>query len=445
MAYTSRKGRRPVEYASKSSHSYIINDPTIQEFLSSCDYPKDVEEIDLSIANIYKVKDPSSNPIKNVIAIDGGQRPIPVRKEFPSSIITFFQFGALYFSINDLDNLYQKAFIEPKDMSKLKEIQRYKFVLPTKNVRTKKADNLLNSVRSSIYDLFMQKHAGGDKFMDSFKWLIYEEFESKIQEWNLASCPTCLERSIKLTKSSISADFTFLCPHCKNTIFLTDVFRFHEVVDNELGAGGIESYLGNVLEQAVLVHMIYIILNTKPQLLKEIIFIKDGQLAFFGQTANLSTPMKSLINYLFQKYNLYLAGLEKTGAFVDHADEIAKIIKPRTALILNNDYIYKYIIPGRGDITKAYGSSTYYGSKLIYKTDEDRIYVITIPTKEIKAHPQLSDLPNLDVILFNVRKLKSDMYDSALIPVTLANKLVSLSEHPSSVILEKFARNSARK
>ena len=32
------------------------------------------------------------------------------------------------------------------------------------------------------------------------------------------------------------------------------------------------------------------------------------------------------------------------------------------------------------------------------------------------------------------------MYDSALLPIKLVNKLVSLSNHPSSLILERFAR-----
>jgi hypothetical protein len=32
------------------------------------------------------------------------------------------------------------------------------------------------------------------------------------------------------------------------------------------------------------------------------------------------------------------------------------------------------------------------------------------------------------------------MYDNAIVPVALANKLISLSVHPSSTILEKFAK-----
>jgi hypothetical protein len=40
--------------------------------------------------------------------------------------------------------------------------------------------------------------------------------------------------------------------------------------------------------------------------------------------------------------------------------------------------------------------------------------------------------------------LKCSMYDNALVPVALANRLVSLADMPSSEILSKFARDRLR-
>jgi hypothetical protein len=62
----------------------------------------------------------------------------------------------------------------------------------------------------------------------------------------------------------------------------------------------------------------------QPALIKRILFIKDDPLAFFGQTANLHKPMRRLVTYIFAKHDLYLAGLEKSGPFVDHVAEISK-------------------------------------------------------------------------------------------------------------------------
>lgn len=58
------------------------------------------------------------------------------------------------------------------------------------------------------------------------------------------------------------------------------------------------------------------------------------------------------------------------------------------------------------------------------------------------TNPTRSDFPNLDVVLTNIEQLKCDMYESSLVPVALANKLVSLSNHPSSTILKKIAKGA---
>jgi len=134
-----------------------------------------------------------------------------------------------------------------------------------------------------------------------------------------------------------------------------------------------------------------------------------------------------------------MAGLEKSGAFVEHAAEIAGEMKDGSILILDNDYIYKYIIPGKADAANPYGRTTYYGAKVIFKSRHAGVHVITIPTLESLTKPQKSDLRNLDAIMTNIEKLRCDMFDDALIPIALVNKLVSLANHPSSKILQRFA------
>jgi hypothetical protein len=94
---------------------------------------------------------------------------------------------------------------------------------------------------------------------------------------------------------------------------------------------------------------------------------------------------------------------------------------------------------GKVDPAKPYGSSAYYSSKLIFKTPGGRMYVLSLPTEQLKSAPRAGDLRNLEAVLTNVEKLRCDMYDNALLPVALANKLVSLSDHPSSKILQQFA------
>jgi hypothetical protein len=328
-------------------------------------------------------------------------------------------------------------------MAKLKQIQRLKFTLPVRNVQVKSEGTLVNSVRRTIYDFFCQK-IDKDELIGTLRWFIFQEYDVSIPTWKLSSCPMCEAPNISLNRQDMTRQYTFTCNHCGGEIFLTDVFRLHEAIDEELGAGGILSYLITTVEQIILVHLIKTILKIKPDLLNEMLFIKDGPLAFFGQTANMYKPMRLFVKYLFKNYNLYLAGLEKSGAFVEHADEVASKLNDGTVLFLNNNYIYKYILPGKPDLKRPYGATTYYGTKLIFKTNASGMYVVTLPTSDDLLNPKETDFPNLGAILTNIEKLKCDMYDSALIPVALANKLVSLADHPSSGILQKFAKNTIR-
>jgi len=87
-------------------------------------------------------------------------------------------------------------------------------------------------------------------------------------------------------------------------------------------------------------------------------------------------PMHALIKFLFEYHNLDLAGLEKSGPFVEHTDEISEILERGTVLLLDNDYIYKYVLPGKADPSNPYGGTTYYGHKLIFKTSAGGIHSV---------------------------------------------------------------------
>jgi predicted RNA-binding Zn-ribbon protein involved in translation (DUF1610 family) len=442
MGYISRNNRRPAEYASKGGHLGIINQPAVNTFLERCILPSRRGEVQMLPVNLVEVQPPEKNPIEIIIAIDGGYGETVIQKEFPSSLITFFNFGALMFRVSDLDNLKEIPFIDPKDMARLKNIQRFPFVMPTKNISLD-GNTLTNSVRLSLFEFFSQSQDGEKPFLDALRWLIFQQYQGgkAAPTWNLASCPSCEARNIEITASMGNR---FDCPHCGKSIYLTDIFRLHEVIDDEQGAGGVIGYTMGLLEQILIIHLIKAIWDIRPDFLKSILFIKDGPLAFFGQTANIHKPMREMVTFLARKGGstpfINMVGIEKSGAFVDHAHEIKSKLEPGQALILDNDYIYKYIIPGTADPDNPYGRTTYYGNKVIYRTEEDKLYVLTLPTTQFTGNPSRTDFPNFDAILTNVSRLKCDMYDDALIPIALVNKLVSLSQHPSMILLEQFAK-----
>ncbi len=451
MGITSRS-HKPSEWASKANHTHLIKDPFIQSFIKTCKFPKEASEIEEADKELIQDLDEDIvNPIKHILAVDGGYTTVEVKKSFPSSQIAFFQFGAVLFSVEDLEELSEKPFIFPEDMNKLHDLQRFKLALPIKNVISGNELSLKDSVRKTIYDFFMRDRDSSN-FMATLKWLVFEEYKAHSSEiYDLGTDPNLEpgeKGGVELKRSQMKSDYTF--DTSNGPVFLTDIFRLHEAVDEEQGAGGILGYVTRLIEQIVIVHFIRVIYKHQRSLLNNFLFIADGPLSFSGQTANMHKLFRELCKFLQESNNLFLVGLEKSGPFVDHAQEICLprqgqvILKGGQYLILSNDYIYKYVTPGDSE-KMHYGITSYYSGKIIFHSSDNQVFVLSIPTadKDIIKAPQKFLYRNLDEILINIQKLKCDMYDDAIVPIALVNKLVSLANHPSKILLEKFALKSA--
>lgn len=445
MGYSS-KGRKPIERASKIAHIEIIKNPEVQAYIGKCILPSapDSDSIESMLTDL---KDVDLTEVSVVIAIDGGYTETFVREQFPSASIAFFTFGPLLFSLADLRALDCKRFIAPEDLHKLKQIERYTLVLPTKGIRHSGEPSLSATIRRAVYDFFEKKRGPErDQLLTSLKWFLFRQWKQPPDEnlqVDLERCPYgCGHGSITFSHAQATMKN---CPSCGQPVYLTDCFRLHERVDEEMGGSGINAYVMNVLEQLVLVHLIHNILLMKPSLLRNVLFIKDGPLAFFGLVAPLYRPMRELVEHLLNEPSgptgpiLRVVGLEKSGAFVEHATTIQDRMRPGSFFIAGDSYIRRHVIPG-GGADAIYGQNTYYGQKVIFRALGRDMYVATVPARTYKAEPEPSDIPYLQEILALLTELRCSMYDNALIPVALANKLVSLSEFPSQRILTTFVR-----
>lgn len=448
MGYAS-KGRKPIERASKIAHVEIIKNPDVQVYLDKCTLPSIPDAVSLEpLLSDLPAIDPAE--VSVIIAIDGGYTETYVREDYPSASIVFFTFGPLLFNLQDLRALDAKRFIAPEDLQKLKQIERYTLVLPTKGIRHSGQPSLTATIRQAIYEFFEKKRGTDqDQLLTSLRWFLFRRWMKQPNNGlrvELAHCPyDCGYGQILFGYNEPAMK---PCPACGERVYLTDVFRLHERIDEELGASGIVAYVMTMLEQLVLVHLIHNVLAMKPTLLRNILFIKDGPLAFFGLVAPLYRPMRELVEYLVSQPNglggptLRLAGLEKSGAFVEHAAAIQERLRPSSFFVVGDGYIRKHIVPG-SDAGTVYGQNTYYGQKVFFRSQGGEMHVVTIPASSYQAEPKTSDLPHLYEILGLIAELRCSMYDNSLIPVALANKLVSLSDFPSQRILTAFAKQIA--
>ncbi|PYO40238.1 MAG: hypothetical protein DMD33_18215 [Gemmatimonadetes bacterium] len=440
MPYWQVKGRRPFERASKIAHAEIINNPLVQHFVQGCTLPSAPPPEDLK-QKLLELPE-ANGRISAVIAIDGGMTETYVREEFPTASIAFIAVGPLLLRLEDLADLDRQPFIGPEDMQRLKSIERYVLVLPTKSVRAKGGTTFSQGVRWAVQDFLLQRH-----LMPALQWLLFREWRAKEEReaWEIPKCPNpdCWEEQIRF-RSGDSVEQP--CPRCRQPVYLSDGLRLYERIDEELGAGAILGYLLTAIEQIVLVHLIRSIWNLKPSLFREVLFIKDGPLAFFGVTAPMYRPMRDLMKFLGTAESeplINLVGVEKTGPFVEHAALIDKDLGPGQVLVLNNEYIYRHIEPGNAS-DKSFGKNTYYGAKVIFRGWNQDTYVASIPTGDYKPNPALADFYNGADVLRVLSRLRCSMYDNALVPVVLANRLVSLADVPSAEILKKFAKQQVK-
>ncbi|MBB4515710.1 DNA double-strand break repair nuclease NurA [Paraburkholderia fungorum] len=444
MSYSS-SGPKPYERASKSSHHHLINDVTVSEALKALYVPP---RGDTSEVKKYLIEfEPIASPIQHVVAIDGGYTEVPIREGFPSAAIHFFQFGALHFRIEDLVKLEHSQHVAPEDMQKLKNIDRLKLPLATAGARRKDCASLKESVRKTLYEFFAGENLGEDvSLLDTLAWFVFRRYKSartpQDQKWEVSSSPFDVPGTVLFQEADMSSGYTFQCPETGGTLYLTDAFRLHERIEEETGAAGVAGYIAGVVEHLVLIHVIRNLLKKNAAALKQVLFIMDRPTGWFGVTAPMHKLMLELNNWLFDNHNFFAAGLEKSGAFVEHATQIREHIPAGSILILNDAYIYKYISPGEENTSRAYAETSYYGHKVIFRSRQGQMYVVSMPVRGLKKMPSATDIPNLNLVLTHIEQLHCDMYENALLPVALANKLVSLSAHPSSQILKAFAKST---
>ncbi|WP_422860655.1 hypothetical protein ACOKFD_07440 [Flagellimonas sp. S174] len=439
------------ERGSRISHSYIINDEEVKEYLNNCEIPVESENVVLNESLKHNIRYLQKNSIEFIVTVDGESTTIPVKKSFPSSLITFFQFGSLLIQRSHLDEMEQKPFVSPSDINQLKKIEREKFVLPTKNVALKKGIDFRTIVREAIHDFFKKEHSGSTPLLNTLYWFIFEMYDtsSKKKPYKLSKCPHCETKDIYLDKDEMNfSNYSWNCTvdKCRKEILITDVFRLFEKIDKHENADAVSiiTYLENVIESFFIVHTIKSLLEIEDGLVNRFLFVKDGPLSFGGETANMNSLMQNLITHLCKSNKISLVGVENSGPFVDHARQIKDRLNPGQVFLLNNEHIYDYIKFGDPK-TQRYGSTSYYSGKFIYKSFDERIYVLTLPVENHNTYydqPELEDLNNIEEILMNVDKLRCDIYENAIIPVAIANKLISLTNHPSSQILERFAKKS---
>lgn len=243
-----------------------------------------------------------------------------------------------------------------------------------------------------------------------------------------------------------------ICPSCNEPLYLADVLRTHEEYNVE---GSNFTPLGRVMTAAErLMSLCYLnfFADSAPEVLRHTIFITDGPLALFGPQAPLKRRFQdhlgNLSSWCFERNIVapLVVGIEKSGAFVEHAEQINDLIPVGHVMRLTNDYINR--VSGRS-ANNHYGVDEFYGRRFIYRTRAGDPLVITVlPGPGVAPYDGGAEVegwdayPTLRLICEVLDSLRTRMYQHAVVPVALAHSAAALPLGVGRSVLTMMAQQN---
>jgi hypothetical protein len=442
-------GRLPAEKASKLSHLDVLNSELVNKLLADFESPL---VTDLNIDLDWKTFS-SEAPLDLIFAVDGSLQVIqgttPSRKE-----LAFVKTALLKLSAKDIEGL-DKDDPHPLALKKLMSDSAlyHATVFPLKFVNLQGL-SVKESVRRIIYDSLKDSSLGGAP-METLKWISFKIWRKGTKENSPDfECPYKNKddpKDIHLDNISFQHGMEIAnCKYCKKEIYLSDMLGFHLEMDDE-------NVQGSVASAYMLIHELLLLFTgirlfweeQKFKIISRCLFLKDGPLTLRSQYSKIVPNLRDFFEYAKEKkVVIHLVGQEKTGAFVEHFNQIERErlirslpqIKDDSYLLLSNDYI-KHEIQRRPGDKSPYGDRTNYGNKIFVKLGGSHCFVLSIPIGAYKRDPSFSDYMGIIKILSTLKAVRSFSHENAIVPIELANGVASLSTYPSAKVLQLFSES----
>jgi hypothetical protein len=384
-------------------------------------------------------------------AIDGSYAEVDVRNGYPGAKIGYVTVASVLLDLKRVDELDENRPIDPREFRKTEEASTLDAALPGCNVVSRNHTSALESFREAFYENFLEvlgDEQDGRFLLDTYEALLANRSSST------TSCPykdrAGCERSFVIPAGTTS------CP-CSNAypIYSTDALRVHERFHDSSTNGEAFGEVMQVWERVLLIHLLrWFERRGLLEQIAKVAFILDGPLAMFGHPAWLSPIIKSelkRINKVVRAQtgrDLSIIGIEKTGAFVTHFEELDRtetgepFFPNGTYALLTDPYIKERIIFSSSD--KPYGQDTYFGRKFFYKAKSGARIVGTIPMLDDAQDDIMSEDPqkylSFSSVCATLDKLVSSRFPNSVGPVITAHSHAAIPLVLGTKVLEQLAR-----
>lgn len=362
------------------------------------------------------------------LAVDGSHVVEQVRDGLPSVLYGYAQAAAAFVDLAAMESQRAERFVDPVAIERAVNTALVSLDLPVAGAYTRPGISIATSWREAIDRIFRAKKIEVNRMEETLlDLLMLLHGEPGRPSLTIpVNCPRvdCDVQDVPVSKAGGE------CPACGDHLYPTDNLRIHEEVTEEGTNQAALGRLMSVIELLVLVGLTTLLWEqSRSDLLQTTLFIVDGPLAMYGPPAKLRS---SALSY-FQAMTAstpglapFICGLEKSGAMVDYARQLARhdVLQPGDLLVCDQQVIEAVTNSANA---QAYGKETYWGRKFVYRALDGRVVVPTvIPAKGLAydvggGQPGPDGYLTLPAILDVIDRTGSSMYRDGIIPVAAAH------------------------
>ncbi len=384
-------------------------------------------------------------------AIDGSYAEVDIRNGYPGAKVGYVTVASVLIDLKRIDELDEDRPVDPREFRKTEDASTLDAAMPGCNVVTRTHTSAIESFREALYENFLDVVIDSEdqrSLLDTYEFLLGRRLSSP------TACPyrdrAGCERSFMIPTGATT------CP-CQNglPIYSTDALRIHERFHDSSTNGEAFGEVMQVWERILLVHLLrWFEKSGLLEQIAKIVFILDGPLATFGHPAWLSPLIKAELGRLNEAVrtktgsDLLILGVEKTGSFVTHFEEIDQtnsgepFFSPRTYALLTDKYIKERVIFSVSD--KPYGQDTYFGRKFLYKAKSGARVVGTIPILDaVQGDTSVDDISRYSSfasICAILDKVVSSRFPNSVGPIITAHSHAAIPLTLGTKVLQQLAR-----
>lgn len=389
-----------------------------------------------------------------ILSIDGSYMESPIKKGFPQANIGYVVVASVLLDMKKVKTIERQDFPDPRDVMDTEVAQTIEAVFPGCNVMDKDETEAVDTkawFRKKLYEE-LETHQffdGGETLLETYEYLL----DLRIKQG--------IGRLPKSPIDGVEEDMTislgkYPCPYTGKMLYSTDALRLHELINPAGSNGDMFGQTMSVLEKLTFMNILRSF-EKKEWLgtLRRVAFFLDGPLAVFSTPSWLANSIEQelkRINDLQKKINrkdMIVIGLEKTGAFFNHFEEldtnidgVQDLFPKQTALLLDDEYIKKNIIYSISE--KPYGEDTYFGRKFFYKTKSGCRLVPVLAFYSNEQKSLLTAKPEQFPCLFDVMELLdalvSNRYPNSITPLISAHAEAAIPFNLGQELFDEIAR-----